>query len=278
MRKIRCLAVVATLGFTIFGPLQSARADDQPFLTLYTTDIDSQYEKEIEQSFSWAGQKPHQAFNAFQSRTEFEYGVTDDFQTSLYFNYDWEKSRPHLPAGPADIDRATSVSGEAIWRVLNVYFDPVGLAFYFEPTFGDNTRELEGKILLQKNFFNDRLRLAANFNFEREWIRETGGWQKEDAFEIFAGASYNITPDFSLGAEFNNENDFEGTAGTHSHSNVYYFGPTIQYIAMPFTVTFGGEMQLPWASAGNGAAGAVRNGYFIDAERTRLGLRLKMDL
>ncbi len=278
MRNTKWLVVSLMAVFAAAGAGGMARADDQPFLTLYTTDIDTQYEKEIEQSFYWATQKPHQAFNSFQSRTEFEYGVTDNFQTSIYLNYDWEKSRPHLPPGPADIDQATSVSAEAIYRVLNVYFDPLGLAFYFEPTYGDSTRELEGKILLQKNFFNDRLRLAANVNFEREWNREDGDWQKEDALEFFAGASYNITPEFSLGVEFNNENDFEGEGAAHAHSNVYYAGPTIQYVAMPFTVTLGGQMQLPWASAGNGAPGAVRGGYFTDAERTRLGLRLKMDL
>lgn len=266
-------AAVASMGL-IEG---AARADDQPFLTVYTTDIDTQYEKEVEQSFYWATQKPHQAFNGFLSRSEFEYGVTDDLQASLYLNYDWEKSVPH-PNGPADIEHATSISGEAIYRVLNVYFDPIGLAFYFEPTYGDNTRELEGKILLQKNFINDRLRLAANINFEREWERGDGDWDKEDAIEFFAGASYNITPEFSVGVEFNNENDFEGEAGAHNHSNVYYFGPTIQYVGMPFTVTLGTEMQLPWAHASDDGTDAVRDGYFADAERTRVGLRFKMDL
>ena len=76
------------------------------------------------------------------------------------------------PCRFADTDNATSVSGEAIYRLLNVYFDSIGLALYFEPTFGDNTRELEGKLLLQKHFFNDRLRLAANVNFQNKWNRE----------------------------------------------------------------------------------------------------------
>ena len=72
----------------------AAKADDQPFITVYTTDIDTQYEKEIEQTLVWTSQKPHQAFNGYLSRTEFEYGVTDDFQLSGYLGYEWERSTP----------------------------------------------------------------------------------------------------------------------------------------------------------------------------------------
>src|SRR5437868_6630172 len=168
----------------------AAHGDDQPFLTVYTTDIDTRYEKEIEQSFYWNTQKPHQAFNGWLSRTEFEYGVTDDFQLSAYLNHEWERRHPHLTGGPDETWHATSVSGEAIYRFLNPYFDPIGLAIYFEPTYGDNTRELEAKLLLQKNFFNDRLRTAVNLNLENTWERENGQWNRGSAFEVFAGAAY----------------------------------------------------------------------------------------
>src|ERR1041385_7890619 len=116
MKWVRGWGVV--LALSLIG---AATADDQPFLTVYTTDIDTRYEKELEQSFFWSSQKPHQAFNGWLSRTEFEYGVTDDFQLSGYFNYEWEQSRPH-PAGPGESFHATSIGGEAIYRFLNPYF------------------------------------------------------------------------------------------------------------------------------------------------------------
>ena len=257
----------------------AAQADDQPFLTVYTTDIDTQYEKEIEQTFAWATQKPHRAFNGYLSRTEFEYGVTDDFQLSGYISYEWERSHPHPPFGPDETWHATSVSGEAIYRFLNPYFDPIGLAVYFEPTFGDNLRELEAKLLLQKNFFNDRLRLAGNINVEDVWERESGVWSKGSAVEFFAGAAYNITPEFSIGVELNNENDFEGLFGAaHPATTAYYFGPTISYVGLPFTVLLGAQFQMPWSSDRTHTPGAVQNGFLADAERTRLGFRIKMDL
>ena len=256
-----------------------ARADDQPFITLYTTDIDSQYEKEIEQSFYWSTQKPHQTFNGWLSRTEFEYGVTDDFQLSGYFNYEWERSSPHPDIGPDETFHAVSVSGEAIYRFLNPYFDPIGLAVYFEPTFGDNTRELEAKVLLQKNFFNSNLRVAANINFENTWEREGGQWNKGSAVEFFAGAAYNITPEWSLGVEFNNENDFDGLFGnSHNGTNAFFFGPTISYVGLPFVVRLGTQFQMPWARAHDHTPGVISNGYLTDDERTRVGFRISMDL
>jgi hypothetical protein len=257
----------------------AAWADDQPFITVYTTDIDSQYEKEIEQSLYWSTQKPRQAFNGGLSRTELEYGVTDDFQVSGYFNYEWERTRPHPDIGPDETWHATSVSGEAIYRFLNPYFDPIGLAVYFEPTYGDNTRELEAKLLLQKNFFNSRLRIAANINFEERWERENGRWNKGSAAEFFVGAAYNLTPEWSVGVEFNNENDFEGLLGdAHSGTTASYLGPTISYAGLPFVVRLGTEFQLPWASAHTDEPGVVSKGYLADDERLRVGFRISMDL
>ena len=254
-------------------------ADDQPFITVYTTDIDAQYEKEVEQSLSWSHQKPHQAFNGWLSRTELEYGITEDLQVSGYFNYEWERGAPHSPVGPDETFHTTSVSGEVIYRLLNPYFDPFGLALYFEPAYGDNTRELEGKILLQKNFFKDNLRLAANINFEDNWEREKGEWNKGSAVEFFAGAAYNVTPEFSIGGEFNNENDFGGLFGnSHIATNTYYLGPTISYVAAPFVLDLGVQFQMPWSSDHTGVPGAVSNGFLTDAERTRVGLRVSMDI
>jgi hypothetical protein len=257
----------------------AAKADDQPFLTLYTTDIDTQYEKEVEQSLTWSTQKPHQAFNGWLSRTEFEYGVTDDFQISAYLNSEWERSHPHPAPGPDETFHATSISGEAIYRFLNPYFDPIGLAVYVEPSYGDNTRELEAKLLLQKNFFNSNLRVAANLNVENTWQREHGVWNKGSAVEVFAGAAYNITPEWSLGVELNNENDFEGLFGnSHSRGTAWYLGPTISYVGLRFVLRVGTQFQMPWASATSHASDVISGGYLADDERIRVGFRISMDL
>lgn len=82
-----------------------------------------------------------------------------------------------------------------------------------------------------------------------------------------------------MGVEFDNENDFEGLVGSaHSDANVYSFGPTIQYVGLPMTVTLGAQFQLPWAHAHSDEPETVQNGYFTDTECTRIDLRFKMDL
>ena len=48
------------------------------------------------------------------------------------------------------------------------YTDPVGLAIYFEPTVGDRFLEFDTRILVQKNYFDDRLILAANITWAPE--------------------------------------------------------------------------------------------------------------
>ena len=258
-----------------------ARADDQPFLTLYTTDIDSQGERELEQFFIWKHGHANAAFNEFETRSEFETGITDNLQGSLYLNYDWARERQHNPLGLPESDSNLSVSGELIWRVLNVYFDPVGLAFYFEPAVGTHERSFETKLLLQKNFFNDTLRTALNVNLEDTWAHDPSGhWNEESALEFNLGAAYNITPVWSLGFEFDNEHGFEGEvigADQRPVSNSFYLGPTIQYVGRPFTITLGAQTQLPIAGNPTHTPGAVVNGMTADDEHFRATLRLSTD-
>ncbi|HEV2562781.1 MAG TPA: hypothetical protein VGT78_11630 [Rhizomicrobium sp.] len=269
--------VALLAGMGLAGVASTALADDQPFLSLYTTDIVTAQEREIEQRVLFSAQKPGQAFASILSQTEFEYGVTDDFQLSGSANFEWEHT--HLLPAPAENEREFSVSGEAIYRFLNVYFDPIGLAVYVEPSIGAHERGLEAKILLQKNFFNDNLRLALNANFEDQWQEESGGWHRGSTIELRAGAAYNLTPEWSLCAEFSNENNFDGLVGSaHPVSNLYYLGPTISYKGLPLTISLGAQAQLPWANDSTHAPGAIQNGYAADAERWRVGLLVSRDL
>src|SRR5665213_1906937 len=113
--------------------MSPARADDRPFAFAYTTDIETAGEKEIEQELTWPSGHAHEAFQGVGSRTEFEYRFTDDFQGSLYLNYDWSRTHDHTALGPAQTSSLPGLSGEFIYRLLNVYFGPIGLALYAEP-------------------------------------------------------------------------------------------------------------------------------------------------
>lgn len=259
----------------------TARADDQPFISLYTTDIQPEHGREIEQWLSWKAGHAGESSNEFRSRTEFEYGITDDLQGALYLNYDWSRVRPHAPPGPAESADFLGASGELIWRVMNVYFDPIGLAFYVEPSFSAREYSFETKILLQRNFFDHRLRGAVNINFEDVWEKNALGTRDaSSALEFNAGLSYNITPDFSAGVEFDNERGFDGLilgGAAAATTDSYFIGPTIQYIGHPWAITFGAQTQLPWASDPAHVPGSVSGGYTADAEHFRMTLRLSSD-
>jgi len=278
--RSRGLAAELILGSLLVSAIlpTGARADDQPFVTLYSTDIDTQGEKEVEQWLQWMTGHTGASYNEFVSRSEFEYGITDQLQGSLYLNYDW--SRERLDGGPADTQSFVGVSGELIYQIWNVYFDPFGLALYLEPAYSGPARSIETKILLQKNFFNDTLRLVFNTNFEDRWDREQGHWFKTSGLEFDTGLAYNITPELSAGIEFDNERDYDGLIiGTPSsqQTSAFYIGPTIYYIGHPITVTFGAQAQLPWAGNSAHVPGAVSNGLVSDAERFRMVLRLSHD-
>lgn len=255
-----------------------AQADDQPFVTLYTTDIDTQGEREAEQWLFWKAGHAHGSFDEFLSQSEIEYGITDDLQGSLYLTYDWTRER-EAPS-PADVQSLVGTQAELIYRVLNVYFDPVGLALYFEPSYGPDARGIETKVLLQKNFLNDTLRFAFNTNFEDRWDRVAGRWQKTSALEFDAGLSYNVTPEFSTGLEFDNERAFNGLilgAPSAEQTSAFYAGPSLQYIAGLTKINFGLQTQLPIAENASHVSGAVQNGFASDAERYRIILRLSRD-
>jgi hypothetical protein len=277
-RRSKSLLIGALLALTTVAP--RALADDQPFLTLYTTDIDSQGEREFEQWLFWNTREVRTSYQDFLSQSELEYGITDDLQGSLYLNYEWSRTRALLPPGPPDTDGALGVSGELIWRLLNVDFDPFGFALYAEPSYAPQEHGIETKLLFQKNFLNDTLRFAFNTNFEDDWDRDRDGWSKYSALEFDLGGSYNVTPDWSVGLEFDNERAFDGLVlggSGREYASAFFLGPTIQFVDAPLAVTLGGQVQLPWANAPTGNPGAVVDGLQSDAPRYRVAIRISRD-
>ena len=260
----------------------AARADDQPFLSLDATDIEPQFGHELEQNFVWASGKPGQSFNTIQGETELEYGYSDQIQLAGAIDYDWTRTRDHmLPATPAVAGTAVdAVRGELIYQAMNVYFDPIGLGFLISPGVGRDTRGVEAKMLVQKNFFNDRLRAVANLGGDFGTERSNGAWSDVSALTFDAGVAYNITWSWSAALEFNAEHDFDGLLlngrGTPT-ATTFFLGPTIQYVAHPWTASLGVQAQLPWASDATHAPGGLDHGFSADAERFRVAVRITKD-
>ncbi len=253
MKLFRVLLAIATVALAL-----PATAGDSPFGYVYTTDTHPKGEREVEQ---WITQRRGQSqgdFDLWQGRSELEYGVTDRLQTSLYLNYgsvDAFHNRPDGTTGPGafvpdDVDPDAryekrffeSVSNEWIYRVLSPYKDFVGLALYIEPSWGPDKRELEGKLILQKNFLEDQLVWAANFSAAAESERFHGDWEEEGEVEFTTGLAYRFAPRWHAGAEYRQHRGYDGR-GFSSAKRAYaasFFGPSIHYAREGwwFTATF----------------------------------------
>ena len=265
-----------------FIAAQTAFADDQPFLSLDATDIEPEFGHELEQSFEWASGKPGMAFNSVSGETELEYGFSDQLQLAGAIEYDWTRIRDHslLPVSAISGTAFDAVRGELIYQVLNVYFDPIGFGLLVSPEVGRNSRAIEGKALLQKNFFNDRLRAVINLGGQFGAERADGAWADFSALTFDAGIAYNFTWEWSGAIEFNAEHDFDGlllNGRAVPTSTTYFAGPTIQYVNHPWTASFAVQAQLPWAHDATHTPETLDHGFAADAERFRLMVRVTRD-
>ena len=274
----------------------SARADEPLFGFVYTTDLLPKDQKEVEQWLTWRTQKAHGYYDQLENRTEFSYGVSDSFQLSGYLNYNWTHAYRNavdrttappeqfadFPAGPDEkfnAARFVGVSIEALYRIMSPYTDPVGLAVYLEPTVGTNFREIETRIILQKNFFDDRLVIAANLTIAPELRQHVPPPKNETDVNWSVGVSYRFAPSWSFGWEFQNEredNDLGIVAVGKWTNDAYYTGPTLHYGGERFFATLTVWEQLPFAKNYCSNCDVLYQGrdYDVDFEKYRTRLKL----
>lgn len=167
----------------------------------------------------------------FQPRMEFEYGVTDRLTTSLYFNFNQVKAENNsFTSKPFEFQ---STSLELKYRFTNpgeTFVDP---AVYFELSYGGDEIEYESKLIFSKRL--GRFVTAVNFTSEIE--REVIDSETGSEFEITAGAMYDVSPGFAVGLEFKNHRTYNDIYKGQT-SQAYYVGPTVNYQAEKFYITF----------------------------------------
>lgn len=288
--------------------LCAARADEPVFGFIYSTDLLPEGKSEVEQWITWKGQKAHGSFNLIEGRTEYSYGLRDDLQLSGYLIYDWTQAHHNGVDGTTTPPEPFSVffpdpdanfhsfmpigiAVEGIYRVLSPYTDPIGLAFYLEPVVGHRFVEVEARAILQKNFLDDRLIIAANFTWAPE-IRyvpadphappgsdeAVANTNVETDINFGLGISYRFAPNWSIGWEFQNEREINGWAvfaNSQWMGNAYYTGPTLHFGGEHFFTTLTAWEQLPWANdyMGQPVIFKGRN-YDVDFENFRMRLKL----
>ena len=263
-------ALAAGASPLLFAP---ALADDAPFLGTDPASVMGQGEMAVQQWLSLAHGHCRESFNAVETQTEFDYGVSDHLQMAVSLLYDWGRDKP--AGGPATTRGLVGLRGEAIWQVTSADKAPLGLAIAVDPAFDPSSRGFAMRLLFTT--YIAHFENVLNINFENEWEKDGAGhWQPSSTIAFNYGIAHALDQHWTIGAEFGNEFAFDslltnGNLGTID--STFYAGPTLQYACAFATISFGVEMQLPISSGAN-----TVNGYTADAERWRMGLRFSRSI
>jgi hypothetical protein len=302
---------LAALGLSLVGvgSAQEVRAEEPAFGYTFTTDLLPKGKWEVEQGLTVRRTKAGGDFTLFEHKSEIEYGVSDRLQVGLQAQYFQARSRLNGPDGTTtppesfaekfarpdgrfNREKLVGVSVEGIYRMLSPYVDPIGLALVVEPTIGDGLRELETRIVFQKNFMEDAMILGANLTLIQEERRLPGDpeveegerearsrWDRETDLNFSFAASYRFISNWSAGFEFMNEREYSSfrLAPRHRTNSAYYVGPVVHYGGQRFFITATFLTQLPWGHdyANPSDEDAIVRGrnFADDFERYRLRIK-----
>lgn len=228
-----------------------AQAGEGSFGWIYTLDLQPKGTWEFEQKLQYNRGQAGGKYDLWQARTEVEYGVNENFQLAGYLNTSYTNAYRNYPGGitsgwgvSADSTdhyrkfRVEGVSLEAIYRLTNPVIDPVGIGLYGEVTLGNVKDEIEARLMLQSNFLDDKLVLAANIVGAVEKIKfldgETG---KETMLDFLFGATYRVANNWTAGVEARYHNDYDGYSWARQTQRAWFFGPNVHYATKDWWVT-----------------------------------------
>lgn len=169
-------------------------------------------------------------FRRLDTRFEFEYGLGKNVMTAIYFNHEMSKvdNAQGAVGGSITTDQTVSLSSEWKFKFADPSADPFGFALYSETTLGLDEVKLEGKLIFDKQI--GATLFAFNLVVEHEWesVLENGVTHFSKALRpgIDLGATYYLSPTFSLGIEARYVSVIESGALKHS---ALFAGPSIAY-------------------------------------------------
>jgi hypothetical protein len=167
--------------------------------------------------------KEDSGFDAVDFRHEFEFGVADNFDLSIYVPK-WHYEDSAVRKGT----KFDSIGVEGILYLSNPVTDFIGSGLYGEFNVGEDELEYEFKLLLQKDIGN--WTLAYNLMVETE---VEGVFRDEEENEVEGvlghalGASYSLSPHWRAGGELVIESLYEDWS--HYEDTTVYAGPAINY-------------------------------------------------
>lgn len=210
----------------------AAFADPRPFTFTYDAYPEGKGNVEYEQWVTFQRHTEEDSdFTRLAFRHEFEIGVADNFDLSLYVvSWSWEDSDER---SGTHFDES---SIEGIVYLSNPVTDVVGIGLYAEFVVGEDTLEFEQKVIVHKDI--DRWTFAYNFVLETE-LEGVFDDERENEVEGVIGntfgVAYSPAPAWRVGGELTVESIFEDWS--HYEDTVVYLGPVISYQGGQFDVS-----------------------------------------
>jgi len=263
----------------------AARADENLFGYTYTADVLPKGNWELEQWATARTGKENGTFLAMDLRSELEYGFTDRIQGSIYLNYNYfyvhDAVASSGPLDNRDFFGVSGVSSEWKYQLLSPFKDSFGFTLYLEPGYGtieesDGSRhqeiELEGKLIFEKHWLDDRLIGTFNYTLEPEWEKADGesGFRVHLKMEGATGLGYRIARRWYAGLETRVQTEFEDANLNKSSFVAAFVGPAIHYGTQRWWATLTVLPQV-WGWPDSRGEG----GLTLD-DHERLEVRLKM--
>jgi len=202
----------------LIWPTTAAHAGARHFTYIYEAVTSAPGSVDVENWVTWSRTTNPQRVDEVDFRHEFEFGITDKFQASVYVA-DWLYAANAEHSGFTYSDSAV----ELIYNLTNPVVDPLGLAIYEEVRAGDRVFELESKVIAQKNL--GPLILAYNATLEAVWDG-VGLQNRQGEVQQAFGASYEISQRVSVGVETLHEFVFPGWRASEHIQNVFV-GPNV---------------------------------------------------
>lgn len=263
LKHLKTIGILATIAIGL--SMRCATAGESPFGWIYTADVAPPGTREFEQWVDVQTRQTQGDYTNVRLRSELEFGITSKYQTAVYLNsrsinayrnqMDGTTAGPNTdiadsfnPTSRYKMRRVESVSWENIYQISNPLVDPIGMALYVEPSWGPRNKELEFKLILQKNFFDDRLIWATNFSTALENNKRGSSVEKATEVDFLTGVSYRFMNNWSAGLEARNHREFTGYGYGVANHSAWFFGPNLHYASKKWWLTAAWRAQMPWAS------------------------------
>jgi hypothetical protein len=271
---------------------QACMAGEGAFGWVYTLDLQPKGTWEFEQRLQRNHGQASGKYDVWLSRTELEYGLTNDLQIAGYINsysanVNQNYTNPeicgqratctagfpvpvsHTEQSPDQAYRASGVDGfslELIYRLTNPVTSPIGVGFYVEPTFGKLKNELETRLLLQSNFLDDSLIVAGNVVFANEQLKFLGeGNTPESMLDVLMGVSYRFQPKWFAGLEGRWHNDFGQYNLKSQTQRAFFWGPNVHYAEKSWWMTAAMRYQPKGGTCMGNGTGECSDGRVWDS-------------